>query len=80
MVSDGDVSHLQIRLNGVCRGYEGFNSCYMGRCWFGRCVQAVRLRFLRFTKSHHNENNELMLQPAQFRFARKARTAVLDGR
>ncbi|KAF8358573.1 tyr-2, partial [Pristionchus pacificus] len=48
----------KIRLNGVCRGYEGFNSCYMGRCWFGRCVQA----------------------PAQFRFARKARTAVLDGR
>ncbi|GMT19946.1 hypothetical protein PFISCL1PPCAC_11243 [Pristionchus fissidentatus] len=44
----------KIRMNGVCRGYENLNSCYMGRCWFGRCVQG----------------------PAQFRFARKARTAV----
>ncbi|VDM83599.1 unnamed protein product [Strongylus vulgaris] len=28
----------KIKLNGNCQGFENFDACYQGRCWWGRCV------------------------------------------
>ncbi|CAD6186007.1 unnamed protein product [Caenorhabditis auriculariae] len=30
----------KIRMNGLCRGFEQYDACYAGRCWWGRCVAA----------------------------------------
>ncbi|CAJ0598332.1 unnamed protein product [Cylicocyclus nassatus] len=28
----------KIKMNGNCQGFENFDACYQGRCWWGRCV------------------------------------------
>lgn len=28
----------KIKMNGNCQGFENFDSCYAGRCWWGRCI------------------------------------------
>ncbi|CAI4224858.1 unnamed protein product [Auanema sp. JU1783] len=30
----------KIKMNGRCQGFENFDACYQGRCWWGRCVPA----------------------------------------
>ncbi|KAK6742402.1 hypothetical protein RB195_009958 [Necator americanus] len=28
----------KIKMNGNCQGFENFDACYAGRCWWGRCI------------------------------------------
>ncbi|EPB76075.1 shTK domain protein [Ancylostoma ceylanicum] len=28
----------KIKMNGNCQGFENFDACYQGRCWWGRCI------------------------------------------
>ncbi|CAJ0941064.1 unnamed protein product, partial [Mesorhabditis belari] len=36
----------KIKPGGSCQGFEMFNACYRGRCWFGRCQLAREIEAL----------------------------------
>uniref|UniRef100_A0A0N4X7Y7 Tyrosinase_Cu-bd domain-containing protein n=1 Tax=Haemonchus placei TaxID=6290 RepID=A0A0N4X7Y7_HAEPC len=34
----------KVKMNGNCMGFENFDVCYGGRCWWGRCIPEARIR------------------------------------
>ncbi|CAJ0581059.1 unnamed protein product, partial [Mesorhabditis spiculigera] len=47
----------KIKPGGNCQGFEMFNACYRGRCWFGRCQQVMA----HAAKTLHVGGNQTMM-------------------
>ncbi|PAV76097.1 hypothetical protein WR25_21565 [Diploscapter pachys] len=55
----------KIKINGNCMGFEAYDSCYAGRCWYGRCVPGAWARAAKTAEL----NNETMIPMELFEAA-----------
>ncbi|VDL75228.1 unnamed protein product [Nippostrongylus brasiliensis] len=51
----------KIKMNGNCQGFENFDACYMGRCWWGRCIPGNRAWASKILKNVKAMNSSLTL-------------------
>lgn len=49
----------KIKMNGNCQGFENFDSCYAGRCWWGRCIPGNRAWAAKILKDVEAMNSTL---------------------
>ncbi|KAK5969825.1 Common central domain of tyrosinase [Trichostrongylus colubriformis] len=51
----------KVKMNGNCMGFENFDACYMGRCWWGRCIPGGRAWGTKSLKNVKALNSSLAL-------------------
>ncbi|KJH52569.1 shTK domain protein [Dictyocaulus viviparus] len=52
----------KVKMNGNCQGFENFDVCYNGRCWWGRCVPNNRMLSSKTLKNVRPMNNSLAME------------------
>ncbi|PIO66848.1 shTK domain protein [Teladorsagia circumcincta] len=51
----------KVKMNGNCMGFENFDVCYAGRCWWGRCIPGNRAWASKILKNVKAVNSSLTL-------------------
>ncbi|KAK6056263.1 shTK domain protein [Cooperia oncophora] len=51
----------KVKMNGNCMGFENFDACYMGRCWWGRCIPGNRAWSSKIVKNVKAVNSSLLV-------------------